>query len=99
MVNDDVIATSGLCLHLDATDASSEYGHIYVTDIANTLKYFNSYQPGASSNSIKSMGTDSRVATLFKTSPEVNTWYYWNGSQYEKCEEQSNDAHPIKNPE
>ena len=92
-VNEDVIATSGLCSHLDATFVSpKQYGHIYVL----AEKNFNAYQPGDSSNSLKSMGIDSRDGTYFNTPPEVNTWYYWNGKKYEKCEEQSNAAHPVQ---
>lgn len=89
-VNEDVIATSGLCAHLSAPGGAAG-GHIRVNDAATCA--VSGYSPG---NKLTHTGDPQIAPTLFLTTPENNAWYYWNGTKYEKCADQSNDAHPVK---
>jgi len=88
-VNEDVITTSGLCAHLSAPDGVAG-GHIRVKNAATYA--ISCYSQG---NKLTYMEDTQITSTYFLTTPENNAWYYWNGTKYEKCADQSNDAHPI----
>jgi len=91
LVNEDVITTSGLCAHL-STSGGGGGGHIRVNNAATGA--ISCYSPQG--NKLTHI-TDSQIApAYFLTTPENNAWYYWNGTKYEKCADQSNDAHPVK---
>lgn len=91
MANDDVIATSGVCAHLN-TDRQGNFDHLFITSVSGDAGHGKAYEHGDKLTFTKDYGGHHDV---FKTYPEVNTWYYWNGEKYEKCEEQSNAAHPV----
>jgi len=94
-INEDVIATSGvtLCSHLNADKPGSSDDHLYVTGDYGTTIAANIYICGDK----LTYYTGSYVNSAdFVDTIEENKWYYWNGTGYAKCEEQSNDAHPVK---
>jgi len=87
-INEDVIATSGLCSHLNATT------HIYVETVdisvdGKEIYYACAYNPTLGKFEFgPSYQTDINVTET--------GWYYSNdGKVIKRCEEQSNVAHPA----
>jgi len=97
LANKDVIATSTtLCSHLNAIrNGEANKDHIYVTNLVGPWYKATTYTHG--DNLIHEGDNFPFSSDAFVSTPEINTWYYWNGTAYAKCEEQSNDAHP-ENP-
>lgn len=88
-INEDVIATSGnVCEHADNN-------HIIVTSINNQWQQANYDIYNYDNGKFVYGGPASTLKTNFKTEPEVDKWYYYNGAEakYYKCDE--NCEHPM----
>jgi len=90
-VNEDVIATSGICAHLNAN-------HMLYTkdDAINDNNCYYSYDSTTGKLNFVRDVNDSEMPTY-----SINSggwWHFKSGAGWVKCEEQSNDAHP-RNPD
>jgi len=90
-INEDVIVTSGICSHINATS------HIYVETVDTSAGgkedyYATSYNP-----------TTGKIEFGPKYQADINVtetgWYYYNDgliANIKRCEDQSKEAHPCK---